>query len=109
MKARVFLSIATFATICAAAAPTAVHAESAMDACIKAFVEERVPKDRPIKIRKLQGVSTSSGSQSGRITLTANGAKSGAQIASASCVVSNSGESVALHDARKTSKLASAE
>jgi hypothetical protein len=110
MKSRTVLSISTLASILAGLTPMQIHADPAMDACIKAFVEERVPKDRAIKIRKLEGPSTSLvASQSGRITLTASGAKSGTRIASATCVVSEDGDSVALYDAQRPSTLASAE
>ena len=110
MKSRTVLSICTLASIFAGLTPMTIHADSAMDACIKAFVEERVPKDRAIKIRKLSGSSTSvAAPQSGRITLTASGAKSGTRIASATCVVTEGGDSVALYDAQAPSKLASVE
>lgn len=110
MKSRTVLSISVLASIFAGLTPMAIHADSAMDACIKAFVEERVPKDRAIKIRKLSGPSTSVATpQSGRITLTASGAKSGTRIASATCVVTEGGDSVELYDAHTPSKFASVE
>lgn len=110
MKSRTILSISTLASIFAGLTPMTIHADSAMDACIKAFVEERVPKDRAIKIRKLTGSSTSGAApQSGRITLTASGAKSGTRIASATCVVTGDGDSIALYDAQTASTVASAE
>lgn len=108
MKSRSVLSIATFASILAGLTPMTIHADSAMDACIEAFVAERVPKDRAIKIRKLEGSSVSfAAPQSDRITLTASGAKSGIRIASATCVVTQGGDSIALYDMHTPSKLAS--
>jgi hypothetical protein len=110
MKSRTVLSISTLALIFAGLTPMTIHADSAMDACIKAFVEQRVPKDRAIKIRKFAGPSSLVATpQSERITLTASGAKSGTPIASAKCVVTDGGDSVALYDAQTPSKLASVE
>ena len=108
MKSRNVLSISTLASIFAGLTPLTIHADSTMDACIKAFVEERVPKDRTFKIRKLSTTSLVA-PQSGRITLTASGARSGTRIASATCVVTEGGDSVALYDAPTPSTLASVE
>lgn len=110
MKPRTALSILSCAAILSSLAPMTSHADSAMDACIKAFVEERVPKDRTIKIRKREGSSTAMlAPHSRRITLTATGAKSGTRIASATCVVGDGDDSIALYDTQAPSKLASAE
>lgn len=110
MKSPTVLSVFTFASILSSLAPITSHADSAMDACIKAFVEERVPKDRTIKIRKLEGSSTAMlAPHPRRITLTATGAKSGTRIASATCVVGEGDDSIALYDTQAPSKLASAE
>jgi hypothetical protein len=108
MKSRTVLSISTLVSIFASLTSMSIHADSTMDACIKAFVEERVPKDRTIKIRKLSTTALVA-AQSGRITLTASGARSGTRIASATCMVTEGGDSVALYDAPAPSKLASTE
>jgi hypothetical protein len=110
MKSRTVLSIFAFASILSSLAPIASQADSEMDACIEAFVADRVPKDRAIKIRKLEGSSPSMlAPHSRRITVTATGAKSGTRIASASCVVSERDGSIALVDIQAPSKIASVE
>jgi hypothetical protein len=106
MKTRKLISIsATAALAIVAVAPSATYADAAMDACIEAFVAERVPKDRAVRVRKLSGSNAhTTGTQ--RITLTAKGSKSGTEIASATCVVSDRGDSVLLQDTRESSTLA---
>jgi hypothetical protein len=108
MKAHTTLAIPLAALITISVIPTTLHAETAMDACIKAFVEERLPKDRAIKVRKLGSSSAvSSSSHEGRIKLKANGAKSGTEIASATCVVTQGGVSIAMYEEKSRSTLAS--
>jgi hypothetical protein len=106
MKTRKLISISATATLAiVAVAPSATYADAAMDACIEAFVAERVPKDRAVRVRKLSGSNAyTTGTQ--RITLTAKGSKSGKQIASATCVVSDRGDSVSLQDTQESSTLA---
>ncbi len=91
------ISCATLLLMCAA---MPARADSAMDACIDAFVAEHVPKDRTVKIRKLGTSQAIKGEE--RILLTAKGARSGTSIAAAKCVVSSDGENVALYDERTT-------
>jgi hypothetical protein len=95
MRKRICLS-STTALIILAMTPNASYADAAMDACIQAFVAERIPKDRTIKIRKFSGSNPSTAAE--RITLTAKGAKSGTEIASATCIVSDGGASISLHE-----------
>lgn len=109
MKSRTTVSISTLFSAFAALAPITTHADSAMDACIKAFVDERVPKDRTIKIRKVEKSNAwLTAPHAERISLTASGAKSGMRIAAATCVVSPRGDSIELYDSEAPSKLASA-
>jgi hypothetical protein len=106
MKTRKLISIsATTSLAILAVAPSATYADAAMDACIEAFVAERVPKDRAVRVRKLSGSNAyTTGTQ--RITLTAKGSKSGKEIASATCIVSDRGDSVSLQDTQESSTLA---
>lgn len=77
------------------------RADSAMDACIDAFIHEHVPKDRALKIRKFGSSSAAlAPKRAERITLTAKGARTGTQIAAATCIVS--GGSVTLESSAAT-------
>lgn len=94
MTLRTVLKISS-ATLLLTCGAVAAHADQAMDACIDAFVSEHVPKDRALKIRKV-GSYAAPTKRGERITLTAKGARSGAAIAEATCVVS--GDSVELYE-----------
>ena len=56
------------------ASPLVSHADAnaAMDACVKAFVEANVPKDHPIRVRKVNAVDRSLGApdRAYRVSLT---------------------------------------
>jgi hypothetical protein len=95
---RSILCSAIASAIVAAAPLPATAKDAAMDACIQAFIAERVPKDRAVQIRKSTASSSFAQSRAQRITLTAHGAKSGTEIASATCVVDSSGASISLRD-----------
>lgn len=96
MTTRTFLKISS-ATLFVMCAAVPAHADPAMDACIDTFVAEHVPKDRALKIRKLGSTSAASAKREERVLLTAKGARSGTSIATAICVVSGDGQSVALY------------
>jgi hypothetical protein len=91
------LSIA--ATLALAAAPLTSEAdarsEAAMTTCIDLFVAANLPKEQPIVIRKVE--SEPGQRRAERITLTARGAKSGRQIARATCTVDRDGQVIALN------------
>jgi len=96
----IHLVATTAATLAFSATPAVTHADAVMDACIEAFVAQRVPKDRPVRVRKFGAASPYYGAPTEqKITLTAKGAKSGTQIASATCIASADGKSVSLQDA----------
>jgi len=62
-------------------------ADPEMDACISAFVSTNLPKDQPVKIRRIETAASSIDlSSRSPILLTAT-SKSGKQVASATCVV----------------------
>jgi hypothetical protein len=106
MKSRKILSISSaLATLLIAAAPSASYADAAMDACIEAFVAEHVPKDRKVRVRTYRSAGAYPSPSSGRILLNAKGAKSGTQIAAATCIVD--GSSISLESASEPTKVAS--
>lgn len=105
-----FLSIAA-ATV-ALAAPFATQAhnyDAAMDSCINAFVASSLPKERPVKIRKEDGINSplSVHSRAYKIVVTAKGVDSGKYVARGTCIVDRSGAVVALNGKPLTQKLAS--
>lgn len=104
MKLRnvLFVSSAIAMTMLAVATPS--HADSAMNACIDAFVSEHVPKDRSLIIRKYRSNTTYGTARAERIQLSAKGARSGTQIATATCVVD--GSTIALERGPETTKIA---
>lgn len=104
MKSRNVLALSVAIATMASIAATPSRADSAMDACIDAFVSEHVPKDRAVKIRKYRSTGSFVTARTGRIMLTAKGAKSGTQIASASCVVD--GRTVSLEPGAHLPKVA---
>lgn len=75
--------------------------DSAMDACIEAFVSEQVPLNHPLKIVKRDLASGDTLSrwnfpQRSTIEISAKGARTGQDYGSASCVVDRRGEVVAM-------------
>ena len=106
MKSRNSLSIpSAFAALLIAAAPSAGYADAAMDACVEAFVAEHVPKDRKVRVRTYRSAGSYASPSSGRIFLNAKGAKSGTQIAAATCIVD--GSSISLESTSEPTKVAS--
>ena len=106
MKSRNVLSISSpFATLLIAATPSPSYADSGMDACIEAFVAEHVPKDRTVRVRTYRSAGAYASGPSGRITLNAKGARSGTQIAAATCIVD--GSSISLESTSEPTTVAS--
>jgi hypothetical protein len=109
------LSLSRFASIVAVAlalatpfASQAHDADAAMDTCIDAFVAARLPKERPVKVRK-QAVDSSPivmRSRAYRIVVTAKGADSGKRLARGTCIVNRDGEVVAFDGKPFAEKLA---
>ena len=106
MKSRNVLSISSaFATLLIATAPSASYADATMDACIEAFVAEHVPKDRKVRVRTYRSTGSYGSPASERILLNAKGAKSGTQIAAATCIVD--GSSISLESTSEPTTVAS--
>jgi hypothetical protein len=110
MNSRTALTILSCsAVLTLAAAPLSGYAGSdpTMDACIEAFIAERVPKNRALTIRKIDLTNSFySQARTQRITLTATGKNSGTKFASAVCIVDESGDSVSLLEAGHDTTLA---
>lgn len=104
MKSRTVFAASVAITTLALTLATPSRADSAMDACIDAFVSEHVPKDRTVKVRKYRSTGSFAAARTGRILLSAKGAKSGTMIASASCSVD--GSTVSLDSGTEATKVA---
>lgn len=86
------------------AAPFATHAggaDNALNACVSAFVETYVPKDRIVRVRKTHPPASVFDIRTNRsgaytIALSARGAKSGELLAEARCVASGRGDVIVL-------------
>ena len=93
------LSLLTASLVLAAPLASEAQTEAAMDACIKAFVATSLSPGHPIRIQKDAYQPTASYGMSRAITisLTAQGATSGKQLAKATCVVDRSGAVIALN------------
>jgi|GEM_PF-1598717 hypothetical protein len=98
MNKRVLSLVSTTAVALALGTPAA-RADDVMNACIDAFVAQHVPKDRTVRIRKIDATSPFTGVRAQRITLEAKGARSGKTFAAATCIVSSDGKSVMLKGA----------
>ena len=82
-------------------APAAVQAhgsQKAADACIQAFVDNYLPKNHPVNVRKQLAPSSPLGMYATQYTidLKARLSRSGNQLVSVRCVASASGEIIAL-------------
>jgi hypothetical protein len=74
------------------------HGEAAMDSCIDLFVATNVPKEQPVKVRKLASPeSLMAPGRRHRVMLTATGATSGKQLAKGECVVDHRGRVVSFN------------
>ena len=83
------------------AAPPTAHADGsdrAADACIQAFVDTYLPKDRPVKVRTVSPVSGPLGAYTKRYTvdLSAHLSRSGTELVTARCVASANGQVITL-------------
>jgi hypothetical protein len=83
------------------AAPLTAHADGsdrAADACIQAFVDAYLPKNRQVKVRTVSPVSGPLGAYTKRYTieLSAHLSRSGTELATARCVASATGQVIAL-------------
>jgi guanyl-specific ribonuclease Sa len=105
MKSRKTIALSTMATLAIAAAPMTSHADNALNACINAFIDQHVPKDRELIVRKIDATGPFSTSRS-KIQLSARGARSGEQIALATCIVD--GSTVSILEAGAREKIAAA-
>lgn len=94
------------------ALPAAAHErnQTAMDACIQAFVAEELPQGRKIEIVKRDTSSSvlSSGEGPRTVLVSAKGKRSGRSYGSARCVVKNDGEILAMYVRAERSQLAEA-
>ena len=96
------------------AAPLTSYASGsskAADACIQAFIDTYLPKDRPVQVRKLppasQGVLNSF-SKRYTIELRARAARSGTEIVTAQCVANAAGEVLKIDSATFVTTLTTA-
>ena len=93
MSIRSLVVIAGMAAL--TAAPLSAHADGAdraADACIQAFVDTYLPKDRQVKVRTVSPVSGPLGAYTKRYTvdLSARLSRSGTELVTARCVASAS-------------------
>jgi hypothetical protein len=83
------------------AAPVLSHAsqDTAMNACVKAFVSTNLEKERPFTVRTQDSVETPVDRYASayRISLTATGKHSRKQVAKATCLVDRNGVVLALN------------
>lgn len=83
------------------ATPALSHAsqETAMNACVQAFVSSNLEKERPYTVKTQQAVQTPLDQhvRSYRVSLKATGKTSGKQLAKATCVVDRSGVVLSLN------------
>jgi len=82
-------------------APLTAHADGsdrAADACIQAFVDTYLPKDRQVKVRTLSPVPGPLSTYTKRYTIDLNArlARSGTELVTARCVASATGQVIAL-------------
>jgi hypothetical protein len=101
MKAR--MTLAMVGTVVLAATPLASYAGSnhALDACVKAFVENYISKDTVVRVHKQAPPLSPLGILQDRrgmytIALTARGKHSGKEIAQARCIASARGEVIVM-------------
>lgn len=115
MKAR--MTLAMVGTMAFAGAPLASHAGSnqALDACVKTFVANYIPKDRVVRVYKdrptpgplallqdaRRGVYT--------IALSARGKRSGKEIAQARCIASSRGDVIVMDNPPTNTYVANAD
>jgi hypothetical protein len=106
MKSRMVGYTTTIATLLIAALPVVGHADAAMDSCINAFIEQHVPKEHRLIVRKIDTTGMASKLRTGPIKLSARGARSGKEFATATCTVD--GSRVTITEADAPTKIAAA-
>ncbi|HYJ42079.1 MAG TPA: hypothetical protein VEW08_14900 [Steroidobacteraceae bacterium] len=92
---------AVFSLIALVATPFAAHANGstrATDACIRAFVDSYLLKDRPMQVQKLSSVQGAQSFYGKRYTIALNArlASNGTELVTAQCVASTNGEVISL-------------
>ena len=101
-------SLSLAASVALVALPVASHADAdtAMDACVKAFVTANLPSEQPVKVRKIDTVDgpLNAHDRAYRITLKAVGSTSGKTLARGTCIVDRDGDIVALNGRPTTPK-----
>jgi hypothetical protein len=109
-------AIAVSGLLALATAPLTSHAggaDKAVNACVKAFVENYLPKDQVVRVRTVEspGPQNRFARQppSFTIALTAHGVTSGVQLAQARCVASARGEVIVLDNPPVESYVAKAD
>jgi hypothetical protein len=97
------MAVAVSGLLALATAPLTSHADSAdkaVNACVKAFVENYLPKDQVVRVRRVESPDVQNRfarhAPSFTIALTAHGVKSGVEIAQARCIASARGEVIVL-------------
>ena len=110
MSIRSLVVIAGMAAL--TAAPLSAHADGAdraADACIQAFVDTYLPKDRQVKVRTVSPVSGPLGAYTKRYTvdLSARLSRSGTELVTARCVASATGQVIVLDNPSTTFPVAS--
>ena len=98
MKARNRIVLSVVAPLCLLSMSSVADSTAAMDACVKAFVNTSLSKDRAVAVQTV-GVRSASLTQRPPylIALTATGKQSGRRLAQATCRVSRSGAITALN------------
>jgi hypothetical protein len=102
-------AIAMTMALLALPAASRADADAAMDACVQAFVDANIPKEHPVKVRKVQVAENplNPPERAYRIVLTATGTKSGKRFARGTCTVDRHGEIIAMTARSSTPQLAS--
>jgi hypothetical protein len=95
----------------ALAAPFAAQAhdyDAAMDSCLNAFVASTLPKEQPVKFKKVEEASgpLAVHARSYKILVSAKGVESGRYLARGTCIVDQSGAVIAVNGKPLTQKLA---
>lgn len=112
MNTRISKSVAIAVATFALAAPFTSQANSsdtAMDACISAFVAANLPKEQPVRVQKEAAASSPLAvySRGYKIIVTAKGMESGKYLARGTCTVDRDGQVTALNGKPLAEKLAS--
>lgn len=98
------------ATLAAALAAPLSHADPAIDACIKAFVESNLPPEQPVNIRKLSPgpAPLDTYGRTREVLIDARVTRTGQRIAQATCTVTDKGQVIALSGAPSKQRIVAA-